>query len=240
MNYSDLRERVCSANRALPGAGLVVLTWGNVSEVDRDAGVFAIKPSGVAYHALTPASICVISLETGMKVDGPGNPSSDTPTHWELYRSFPAIGGIAHAHSTYATVWAQASCEIPCLGTTHADLFHGPVPCTRILRQAEVAEAYELNTGKLIVDHFAERALPPMEMPGVLVGGHGPFTWGCDAHEAVDHAIVMEEVARMAALTIGLNPQVSVIQDYVLEKHYLRKHGAGAYYGQHTNGGSDE
>lgn len=227
-----MRERVCEANKALSQAGLAVLTWGNASEADRDTGLLAIKPSGVSYEALTPRDIVLMSIETGEKVDGKLNPSSDTPSHALLYRRFTSIGGIVHTHSTYATAWAQARRPIPCLGTTHADHFHGTVPCTRALTREEVRADYELNTGKVIAEHFDAERLDPVQMPAVLVAGHGPFVWGGNAAGAVNCGITLEEVARMAARTLALDADAEAVEEYILEKHYLRKHGAEAYYGQ--------
>jgi len=232
MNYEQLRERVCQANQEISRVKLAILTWGNASEVDRAAGVFAIKPSGVAYDALTPESIPVISLETGEKVEGTFNPSSDTPTHLHLYRSFPEIGGIVHTHSPAATAWAQAQREIPCYGTTHADTFYGPVPCTRPLTREEIESDYELNTGRVIAEHFLGAALDPNKVPGVLVSAHAPFTWGKDALTAVVTGRILEEVARMAAETERLNPDVGPVDQFLLDKHYRRKHGESSYYGQ--------
>jgi len=209
-----------------------MLTWGNASEVDRDAGIFAIKPSGIDYDDLTPGDIPVISLETGEKVDGKLNPSSDTATHWHLYRSFPDIGGIVHSHSPCATAWAQARRGIPCLGTTHADTFYGPVPCTRPLSREEIETDYELNTGRVIEEHFTKNNLKPAEIPGVLVSAHAPFAWGKDAATAVTHALILDEVAKMASSTLAINPDASAVEPYLLDKHYLRKHGKNAYYGQ--------
>ena len=232
MRYRELRERVCLANQEINRVQLAILTWGNASEVDRDAGVFAIKPSGVAYEDLTPEQIPLISLETGEKVAGAMNPSSDTATHAHLYRSFPGIGGVVHTHSPAATAWAQAHKAIPCLGTTHADTFYGPVPCTRPLTRDEVEEAYELNTGKVIAAHFLEAGIDPMAVPGVLVSAHAPFTWGKNAQAAVTHARILEEVARMALSTLALAPGIAPVDDFLLEKHYSRKHGPNATYGQ--------
>ncbi len=232
MRYDDLRARVCAANQEINRIQLAILTWGNASEVDRAAGVFAIKPSGVDYDRMTPADIPVVSLATGEKVEGALNPSSDTATHWHLYRAFPDIGGIVHTHSTYATAWAQAQRPIPCLGTTHADTFYGPVPCTRPLTQAEIEGEYELNTGKVIEEHFLKHGLAASELPGVLVSSHAPFTWGQDAMKAVVHGRILEEVAKMAALTLGIHPGAGAVDQFLLDKHYLRKHGANAYYGQ--------
>lgn len=227
--HHKLKQQVYEANMALQRHGLVVFTWGNVSGIDRDNGVFAIKPSGVSYDELTPESIVLLDLE-GRVIEGDLRPSSDTPTHLELYRSFGAIGGITHTHSRYATMWAQAEREIPCFGTTHADHFYGPVPVTDTMTPAEIAEDYEANTGRVIVRRYAN--LDPMKMPAVLVANHGPFTWGKDAAESVKNAVVLEEVACMASGTLAVNPQQKGVTQALLDKHYLRKHGANAYYGQ--------
>jgi len=232
MNYDELKARVCTANRKIGRAGLAVLTWGNASEADRDAGVFAIKPSGVNYEKLIPNDIVIVSLETGEKVEGKMNPSSDTPTHWHLYRVFPTIGGIVHTHSAGATAWAQAKKSIPILGTTHADFFYGPVPCTRELTQEEVTEEYELNTGKVIEEHFVLHGINPLQMPAVLVACHGPFVWGADAAHAVECGIALEEVAGMALNTLRVNPGLRTVEQYLINKHFFRKHGENAYYGQ--------
>jgi len=232
MNYEQLRARVCAANREISRTGLAILTWGNASEVDRTEGVFAIKPSGVDYDALRPEDIPVIALATGARVAGQLNPSSDTPTHLCLYRAFPEIGGIVHSHSPAATAWAQARRSIPCYGTTHADTFYGAVPCTRLLTQAEIESEYELNTGQVIAEHFGLNRLKPLEIPGVLVAAHAPFVWGQDAMRAVITGRILEEVARMAAATEALNPEAGAVEPFLLDKHYRRKHGAGAYYGQ--------
>lgn len=229
---SKLQANVCAANHEISRVRLAILTWGNASEVDREAGVFAIKPSGVAYEDLTPERIPLISLETGEQVEGACKPSSDTATHWHLYRAFPKIGGIVHTHSPSATAWAQARMEVPCLGTTHADTFHGPVPCTRPLSREEVESDYELNTGKVIAEHFFAAGLNPGEVPGVLVSAHAPFTWGADAAAAVTHAVILEEVARMALSTRALRPDGPSAEPWLLEKHYSRKHGPNATYGQ--------
>lgn len=233
MGMQELKTRVCAANKEINRVQLAILTFGNASEVDREAGVFAIKPSGVDYDAMTPEDIPIISLETGEKIEGMLKPSSDTATHWHLYRTFSSIGGIVHTHSFYATAWAQAQREIPCLGTTHADVFYGAVPCTRPLTQEEVANEYELNTGKVIEEHFGGKGLDHAEMPGVLVSAHAPFTWGPDAMAAVTNGQVLEEIAKMAATTVAINPQITAVGQYLLDKHYLRKHGKDAYYGQH-------
>ncbi len=224
-----LKEAVWAANLELDRRGLVTYTWGNVSGIDRGAGIFAIKPSGVDYADLWPEDMVLVDLE-GTVAEGKWRPSSDTPTHLELYLAFPACGGVAHTHSREATSWAQAGRSIPCYGTTHADYFHGPVPCARSLTEAEVREAYEKNTGLVIAETF--RDLDPVAVPGVLCRNHGPFTWGKDAAQAVYHAVVLEEVARMARLTEALQPGAAPAPGYVIEKHYLRKHGPGAYYGQ--------
>jgi L-ribulose-5-phosphate 4-epimerase len=232
MEHAELRERVCGVNRDLGRAGLAALTWGNASGVDRQAGVIAIKPSGVDYASLTPADIVIVSLDSGKSVDGSLRPSSDTPTHWHLYRAFAAIGGVVHTHSRYATAWAQAKREIPCFGTTHADLFHGPVPITRDLTEREVQGEYELNTGRVIEERFNAGRLNPAHVPGVLVASHAPFTWGPDSRTALENAMALEEIARMALDSLSLQPGLPAVSRYLLDKHFLRKHGAGAYYGQ--------
>jgi L-ribulose-5-phosphate 4-epimerase len=232
MKYARLRRDVCEANKEVGRSGLAVLTWGNASGVDREAGVMAIKPSGISYADLVPENIVLVHLETGGLVDGMKRPSSDTPTHLHLYRKFASIGGIVHSHSHFTTVWAQAGREIPCYGTTHADLFYGPVPITRELTREEVGGEYELNTGKVIVEHFETAGLDVARNPGVLVRGHGPFAWGDSAAAAIGHAVAMEEVARMAYHCVALNPALGPVPDYLLDKHFLRKHGATAYYGQ--------
>ncbi len=226
----SLKEEVCRANRELPRRGVVLYTWGNVSGIDREKGLVVIKPSGVAYEDLTPENMVVVDL-SGRVVEGDLRPSSDTPTHLYLYRAFPKIGGVVHTHSTNAVVFAQAGRDIPALGTTHADYFYGPVPVSRPLTEEEVKGAYEENTGKVIAETFAERNLDPQAVPGVLVRNHGPFTWGKDPAEAVYHSVVLEEIAEMAWKTLSLNPAAS-LDDFVLEKHYQRKHGPHAYYGQ--------
>ena len=225
------KERVLRANLELDIRGIVIYTWGNVSEIDRAHGLVVIKPSGVKYSEMTADDMVVVDLRTGAVVEGDKRPSSDTPTHLALYRAFPEIGGITHTHSTCAVAFAQAGRDIPALGTTHADYFHGAVPCTRSLTEAEVRGAYEANTGKVIEETIRERKLPILSVPGVIVRSHGPFTWGTDAEQSVYHAVVLEQVAAMAAATLALNPE-STLPDYVLEKHYSRKHGPGAYYGQ--------
>lgn len=226
---TELKEAVYKANLELVKSGLVILTFGNVSGIDRRRGIVAIKPSGVAYDALKAEDIVLVDLE-GNVVEGWLNPSSDTPTHVELYKAFPEVGGIAHAHSVHATMFAQARREIPCFGTTHADHFHGPVPLTRLLREAEIEADYERNTGKIVVERF--RGLDPLELPAVLVAGHGPFTWGRTPAEAVETALVLEQVARMAYGSEILDPRLAPLDRAVQEKHFRRKHGPDAYYGQ--------
>ncbi len=232
MGYEVLKERVCAANKEIKRVQLAILTWGNASEIDREAAVFAIKPSGMDYDEMAPEDMPIISLATGETVEGEMNPSSDAATHRHLYRAFPAIGGIVHTHSTYATAWAQANREIPCLGTTHADTFYGAVPCTRPLTQAEIEGDYELNTGKVIEQHFIQNGLKAEKLPGVLVSSHAPFTWGVSAMKAVVNGRILEEVARMATTTLTINPDIGSVDPYLLDKHHLRKHGANAYYGQ--------
>jgi L-ribulose-5-phosphate 4-epimerase len=227
--YETLKQQVYEANLDLQKHRLVVFTWGNVSGIDRRQGVVAIKPSGVSYEDLTPQSIVLIDLE-GHVLDGDLRPSSDTPTHLELYRRFPGLGGICHTHSLYATMWAQAQREIPCFGTTHADHFYGPVPVTEALTQEEIGGAYEQNTGRVIVRRFAQ--LDPLQMPAVLVANHGPFTWGKDPVQSVENAVVLEQVAQMAYGTLLVNARQDGISQALLDRHYLRKHGKDAYYGQ--------
>ncbi len=229
----DLKELVLAANLELCARNLVIYTWGNVSGFDHERGLVVIKPSGVPYEKLTAAQMVIVNLN-GEVVEGSLRPSSDTPTHLVLYRSFPGIGGVAHTHSTWATAWAQARLSIPCYGTTHADHFHGEIPCTRGLRRAEIETAYEAETGKVIAERF--RGLDPDACPGVVVANHGPFTWGQDCLKAVENSVVLEEVARMAALTRQLNPGVPPAPRFLIDKHYWRKHGAGAYYGQSGEG----
>lgn len=225
----ELKERVLTANLELEANNLVIYTWGNVSGISKEEGLVVIKPSGVPYQDLTPDSMVVVDLQ-GKIVEGRLNPSSDTPTHLELYRSFPELGGIVHTHSSWATVWAQAGKGIPCFGTTHADYFYGEVPCTRPLKREEIEKDYELNTGKVIVEHFKE--LKPPYFQGVLVCSHGPFTWGKNPEEAVYNSVVLEAVAKMAFLTQQLNPFAVPIDQFLLDRHFLRKHGNNAYYGQ--------
>ncbi len=230
--YDKLKKRVYEANMLLPKHGLVTFTWGNASEIDRKAGVVAIKPSGVEYDKLKPEHIVVLDLDSGDIVDGKLNPSSDTPTHLELYKRFPNIGGVVHTHSTHGTAWAQAGRDLPAYGTTHADYFYGPIPCTRPLAKFEVEEAYELNTGRVIAETFENKGIDPDAIPGVLVSNHAPFSWGTDAKNAVHNAVVIEEVAKMAFMCEIINPEIPVMPSYVLDKHYNRKHGKNAYYGQ--------
>lgn len=230
----ELRKQVYEANMELYRNHLAPLTWGNVSQVDRSLGVMAIKPSGVPYERLSAEDITVVSLETGERVAGHLNPSSDTPTHLALYRAFPGIGGITHTHSPYATAWAQAGRPLRCLGTTHADCFYGEVPVTRYVSREEAARAYEAETGTVIVEAFAGR--DPVHTPGVLVRGHGPFTWGDSALKSVYNAIALEEVARMNLLTLLLDGNVPDLPEALQSKHFERKHGPNAYYGQGNNG----
>ena len=226
-----LKEEVYRANMDLPKYGLVTFTWGNVSGIDREQGLFVIKPSGVDYDKLTPEDMVVVDID-GNKVEGRYNPSSDTPTHAVLYRAFPNIGGIVHTHSSYATSWAQAGRDIPCYGTTHADYIYGPVPCVRCLTKEEIEDAYEENTGHLIVNEFKRLGKDPKAVPVVLCKNHGPFAWGKDAKEAVHNAVVLEEVAKMAYRAETINPRIQPAPQELQDKHYNRKHGAGAYYGQ--------
>ncbi|MFH1567391.1 MAG: L-ribulose-5-phosphate 4-epimerase AraD [Gemmatimonadota bacterium] len=227
--YRQLREQVLEANLELHRRGLVLYTFGNVSQVDRDRGVVAIKPSGVSYEELSASDIVVVDLENQV-VKGKLRPSSDTRTHTYLYRHFPGIGGVTHTHSTHATAWAQARAAIPCLGTTHADYCYGQIPCTEVISDAQIERDYEAETGAQIAAAFAAR--DAAAVPMVLVAGHGPFTWGRDAAQAVYHAVVLEELARMAWLTRAIDPGVGPINQAILDKHYQRKHGADAYYGQ--------
>lgn len=225
----ELKEKVCFVNRELPKYNLVTLTWGNVSERDPKTGFIAIKPSGVEYDLLKPEDIVIVDLK-GNIIEGNLRPSSDTPTHLELYKAFPSIGSVLHTHSRWATTFSQASLSIPPLGTTHADTFYGPVPLTRALTEKEIENEYEKNTGKVIIETFTN--LDPLALPAVLVRNHGPFTWGRDSNEALHNAIVLEEVAFMAYHTLSLNPNASPVSSTLLDKHYYRKHGKDAYYGQ--------
>lgn len=226
-----LKKQVCEANLELVRRGVVIYTWGNVSGIDREKGLVVIKPSGVDYDVMKPEDMVVVDLLSGEKVEGKYKPSSDTSTHLELYRAFPSIGGITHTHSVNAVAFAQAGMDIPALGTTHADYFYGAIPCTRELTQNEVEEAYEVNTGKVIIECINERTINPVAVPGILVRNHGPFSWGKNATDSVYHAVVMETVAEMGLKTKLLNPEASISQ-YILDKHFMRKHGPYAYYGQ--------
>ena len=236
----QLKEKVCQANLDLVKHGLVIFTWGNVSAIDRASGLVVIKPSGVSYDNMKPEDMVVVDLD-GKVVEGSLNPSSDTPTHVVLYKAFPHIGGVVHTHSTYATAWAQAGMDIPNIGTTHADYFHDAIPCTRNMRRAEVFGEYEKETGNVIVERF--KGMNPDDTPAVLVRNHGPFTWGTDADNAVHNAVVLEDVAKMASISVDINTAGKLsgiyISDFVprmnkllIEKHYSRKHGPNAYYGQ--------
>lgn len=224
----ELKDKVCRANLDLVRHGLVLFTWGNVSAIDRESGLVVIKPSGVSYDDMKPEDMVVVALD-GKVVEGRLNPSSDTPTHVVLYKAFPQAGGVVHTHSTYATSWAQAGLDIPNIGTTHADYFHDAVPCTPDMTESEVKGEYELETGNVIVRRF--EGLNPVHTPGVLVKNHGPFTWGKDADEAVYNAVVLEQVAKMASISFGINPALTM-NPLLIEKHFSRKHGPGAYYGQ--------
>lgn len=228
--YNALKQRVLDANLKLPKYGLVTFTWGNVSEIDRQLGVIAIKPSGVEYDGMTVDDIVVIDLD-GHIIEGHLNPSSDTATHIELYKAYPSIGGVVHTHSRSATIWAQAGIDIPALGTTHADYFYGDIPCTRKLSYDEISGPYEQNTGLVIIEEFKHRNIDPMAVPSVIVAGHAPFSWGKDANDAVHNAVVLEEISAMALATRSLNSGIK-IQPELSDKHYLRKHGDNAYYGQ--------
>lgn len=227
----ELKRIVYEANMDLPRYGLVTFTWGNVSGIDRKSGLFVIKPSGVEYDRLRPEDMVVMDL-MGNQVEGDYRPSSDTATHLELYKAFPEIGGVVHTHSSYATSWAQAGRDIPCYGTTHADYIYGPVPCLRCLTEEEIKAAYEENTGHLIVNEFMRLNRDPMAVPAVLCKCHGPFAWGRTAKEAVHNAVVLEEVAKMAYMAETINPDIKPAPQELQDKHYYRKHGANAYYGQ--------
>ncbi|MEI2362321.1 L-ribulose-5-phosphate 4-epimerase [Priestia megaterium] len=226
-----LKEEVFQANVDLPKHGLVKYTWGNVSAIDRDNGLFVIKPSGVTYEKMTAQDMVVVDLN-GRVVEGELNPSSDTLTHAVLYKHYPQIGGIAHTHSTWATIWAQAGLDVQAMGTTHADTFYGSVPCARFLTEKEVNDGYEVETGKVIIETFEERGLDVLAVPGILLQGHGPFTWGKDAKTAVMNSVVLDEVSKMNFFTQKLNGLAEELPQRILDKHYLRKHGQNAYYGQ--------
>lgn len=226
-----LKQAVYEANMALPKHHLVTFTWGNVSGIDRESGLMVIKPSGIDYDDLRPEQLVVLDLD-GKVVEGDLNPSSDTKTHIELYKAYPTLGGIVHTHSPYAVGWAQSGMDIPCYGTTHADYFYGPVPCTRSLTAQEVDEDYEKNTGKVIIETFDGRGINPVHVPGVICANHGPFAWGKDAAQAVYHAVVLEEVAKMAIYTRLVAPDAAPAPRHVQDKHFMRKHGPNAYYGQ--------
>jgi len=227
-----LKEKVCKANLLLPKYGLVTFTWGNVSEVDRERGVFVIKPSGVEYDEMQPEDMVVVSLATGERVEGKYKPSSDTETHRVLYNAFPAIGGIVHTHSRWATSFAQAGMDVIAMGTTQGDYFYGDIPCTRLMTPEEIAGEYELETGNVIIETFKNRNIDPAQVPAVLVQSHGPFAWGKDAMDAVHNAVVLEEVSFMDYHAMMLAPARTRMQQELLDKHYLRKHGKNAYYGQ--------
>lgn len=227
----ELKERVLKANLLLPELDLVKFTWGNVSEIDREKGIIAIKPSGVDYENLTADDIVLVDLD-GNIVEGKFRPSSDTATHIELYKTFSDIGGVVHTHSEWAVSWAQSRRGIPCYGTTHADCFYGEIPCTREMTDEEIESAYEKNTGIVIAETFMKRNIDPMAVPGVLCVNHGPFSWGKNGHDAVHNAAVLETVAEMATKTELLNPSVKPVKQAILDKHYFRKHGKNAYYGQ--------
>ena len=228
----DLKRQVLEANLALPQHNLVTLTWGNVSAVDRDQGVLVIKPSGVDYRVMTADDMVVVDIASGDVVEGSKKPSSDTPTHLALYRRYPEIGGIVHTHSRHATIWSQAGLDLPAWGTTHADYFYGSIPCTRLMTVKEINGEYEYQTGEVIIQTFEQRDLNPLQVPAVLVHSHGPFAWGKDAADAVHNAVVLEECAYMGLFSRQLAPQLPDMQPELLDKHYLRKHGVNAYYGQ--------
>ncbi len=232
MMLEELKIQVIEANLALPRHQLVTFTWGNVSAVDRERGVMVIKPSGVEYDVMTAQDMVVVELESGRVVEGQRKPSSDTDTHRVLYLAFSSLGGIVHTHSRHATIWSQAGKDLPPWGTTHADYFYGPIPCTRLMTEAEINGRYEWETGQVIVETFRERGLSPQDIPAVLVNAHGPFAWGTDAHNAVHNAVVLEEIAYMGIFSRQLTPALEPMQSTLLDKHYLRKHGKNAYYGQ--------
>lgn len=227
----ELKQKVYEANMALVKHGLVIFTWGNVSGIDREKGLVVIKPSGVSYDTMKPEDMVVVDLHTGEVVEGSLRPSSDTPTHLVLYRAWPEIGGVVHTHSTYATAWAEAGIDLPNIGTTHADYFHNEIPCTADMTEAEVKGQYELETGNVIVNRFRAGDINPVHTPGVLVKNHGPFSWGKNPDEAVHNAVVMEQVAKMAFVAYSVNPRLTM-NPLLIEKHFSRKHGPNAYYGQ--------
>lgn len=231
MSLQDLREEVYQANMTLVESGLVVLTWGNASGINRKKGIIVIKPSGVSYAKLRPKDLVVVDLK-GKTVEGKLRPSSDLATHIELYKAWPEIGGVVHTHSFFGTSFAQAGKPIPCFGTTHADFCPGDIPCVRALTKKEVESAYEDNTGKSIVEHYEKNNLNPLEYPGAVLSHHGPFTWGKNAAAAAENALILESVAHMAVLTGRINPECKECPDYIIQKHYMRKHGPNAYYGQ--------
>lgn len=228
----QLKQQVLDANLALPKHHLVTFTWGNVSAIDRESGLVVIKPSGVEYDGMQAEDMVVVDLASGHVVEGNKKPSSDTATHLALYRAFPHIGGIVHTHSRHATIWSQAGLDLPAWGTTHADYFYGTVPCTRLMNQDEIEGDYEHETGEVIIETFTQRDIDPMQVPAVLVHSHGPFAWGSDAADAVHNAVVLEECAYMGIFSRQLMPEIDSMQRALLDKHYLRKHGATAYYGQ--------
>ncbi|MDF1896109.1 L-ribulose-5-phosphate 4-epimerase [Rahnella contaminans] len=228
----QLKQAVLEANLALPAHHLVTFTWGNVSAVDRENGRVVIKPSGVEYTDMCASDMVIVDLHTGERIEGDKNPSSDTATHLALYRQFPEIGGIVHTHSRHATIWSQAGLDLPAWGTTHADYFYGNIPCTRRMTEAEINGAYELETGNVIIETFLERGLDAMQVPAVLVHSHGPFAWGKNATDAVHNAVVLEECAYMGIFSRQLTPALGDMQQTLMDKHYLRKHGKNAYYGQ--------
>ncbi|WP_413515010.1 L-ribulose-5-phosphate 4-epimerase [Serratia proteamaculans] len=232
LTLPQLKQQVLEANLDLPRHNLVTFTWGNVSAVDRERGLVVIKPSGVEYEHMAAGDMVVVDLTSGQTVEGTKKPSSDTATHLALYREFADIGGIVHTHSRHATIWAQAGLDIPAWGTTHADYFYGAIPCTRLMTETEIAQDYELETGKVIIDTFRRRGISPNAIPAVLVNSHGPFAWGKDAHSAVHNAVVLEEIAYMGIFSRQLTPGIGSMQPALLDKHYLRKHGKNAYYGQ--------
>lgn len=227
----ELKREVFEENLELVEKKLVIYTWGNVSGIDRESKIFAIKPSGVDYDIMKSDDMVLIDLE-GKKIEGKYKPSSDTPTHIELYKAFPEIGAIVHTHSSYATSWAQARKDIPAFGTTHADYFYGDIPCARALTKEEIENDYEKNTGLVIIETLKERNINPMDIPGIIIASHGPFAWGKDSRQAVYNAVVLEELSKMAYRTIQINPNIKSVEKYLLDKHYFRKHGKNAYYGQ--------